>query len=245
MKIERTSPQPLYSQVERMLIEKIGREYKAGQLLPTQKQLAQETGVSLITVKRALTEMSRQGLIEATRGRGTTVRRPSVSDDRFGVGSWTDTIAGHGGTPGTAWVRFEIRTPPKEEASILQLKAREKTVLIRRLRTIDGEPICLMSNELPLAMVPDLHKKGMSEQSLYGCLLKKYGLRPGKADEEVAARVASKYEREVLGPDTKIVLVVRRYSFLRDGQPMEIGEIVSPAHRYNYRVQIFAPDGKR
>jgi len=57
--------------VEARLLERIRRDFRPGQLLPTQQALAREFGASLITIKRALHDIARQGYLQSTRGRGT------------------------------------------------------------------------------------------------------------------------------------------------------------------------------
>src|SRR5437773_1223821 len=105
-------PRPLYARVEQALLERIHRRYRPGDLLPTQQELAREFGTSLITVKRALDEIARRGLLRSTRGRGTVVQRPVVEDDRRGLTSWTDTMTGLGRTPETLRCRLRVRVPP-------------------------------------------------------------------------------------------------------------------------------------
>lgn len=234
------SPLPFYARVQQLLLERIGREYREGDLLPTQKQLAEETGASLITVKRALAELGRAGLLESHRGRGTIVRRERVEDDHARVSSWTDSITGFGGEPRTAWCKISVRKPPAKRVRQLKLGRNAQTVVIRRLRLVDGAPICLMRNELPLELVPDLPTRGFGHESLYALLASRYRLSPSWAIEEVTSRRASVAERRSLGGSTKIVLIVRRYTMLADGRPLEVSQLIAPADRYRYRVRLTA-----
>jgi GntR family transcriptional regulator len=229
---------PLYAQIEQNLLGRIESEWKRGDLLPTQKELAREYGTSLITIKRALDEIARKGHLQSTRGRGTVVVRPQIRDDRGDVSSWTDTMTGLGRQPSTVAIKVSTRVPPRDVARALGVRAREKTVVIERVRSLDDEPICLMRNELPLALVPELPAEGLREESLYGWLKKRWGLQPSRADEEVEARLATAEERQALGPDTSIVMVVRRHTFMAHRRPLEMAEMVAPAHRYRYRVEI-------
>jgi len=233
---------PLYAQVEQMLADRIRkRRYAPGEMLPTQLALAAETGSSLITVKRALAELARRGLVESTRGRGTVVRRPTViTDERGGISSWTDSIAGLGAEPRTAWAKVTRRVPPSRIARLLKLKVRQETVRITRLRLVDDEPICLMHNELPLHLAADLPDTGLRDESLYADLERRYGLRAATAEEEVTARPSTAAERAALGDDVALVLVVQRQTFLASGEPLELADIVAPANRYRYRVQLTA-----
>ena len=236
--LRRQSPEPLYAQLEETLLDRIRRDYRPGSLLPTQKDLAAEFGTSLITVKRALDEISRKGYLRSTRGRGTVVVRPPIEDDRRGLTSWTDSMTGLGRLPRTVSSTLETRVPPPDVARSLGLKARERTVVLERLRTLDGEPFCVMRNELPQALVPALAEEGLHEESLYGWLARRHGLEPFRADEEVTARPPTGEERRFLGRQAKAVLVIRRHTWLADGRPLEIAEMAAPADLYRYRVEI-------
>ena len=236
--LERRAGPPLYSQVEERLLERIRRDFRPGELLPTQRELAAEYGASLITIKRALHEIARQGFLESTRGRGTVVVRPRVHDDHRAISSWTDSMTGLGRQPRTASCRVSTRVPPAEVSRALGLKARERTVVVERLRTLDDEPLCTMRNELPLDLVPELPEEGLTQESLYGWLKERHGLVPRRADEEIEARLPSKEELRALGKETKIVVVVRRHSWLADGRALEVARMVAAAHRYRYRVEI-------
>ena len=239
MALERQpSAPPLYSQVEARLLERIRRDFRPGQLLPTQQDLAREFGASLITIKRALHDIARQGYLQSTRGRGTVVTRPVVSDDRSEVSSWTDAMTGLGREPRTVSSSVQVRVPSREQARLLGLRARERTVRLERLRTLDGRPFCLMTNELPWRLVPDLADHGLPEESLYAWLRKHHRLVPHRADEEVAARPPLPREQQFLGADVPIVLVVRRHTRLADGRPLEIAEMVADARHYRYRVEV-------
>ena len=67
-------PIPLHHQVYLDLRSSLDRrEWKPGDRLPTERELAARYGCSLITVRRALGELVREGRIERTRGRGTFV----------------------------------------------------------------------------------------------------------------------------------------------------------------------------
>ncbi len=234
--LDQNAPVPLYFQVQQQLLLRL-RGLRPGTLLPTQKALAEEFGASLITIRRAVDELARLGFVEATRGRGTVVVRPSVRDDRGEVSSWTDSMTRLGRQPSTAWRRISAHVPSREVARTLALKARERTVVVERLRTLDGEPFCLMRNELPLSVVPGLLSEGLAGESLYTWVSARYGLRPHRAVEEVEARIATEIETQALAY-AGIVMVVRRQSYLADGRPMEVAEIVAPADRYQYRVEV-------
>jgi GntR family transcriptional regulator len=237
---------PLYATIADEMMRRIRSTHRPGDLLPTQQELAAEFDTSLITVKRALTELGRLGVIDSVRGRGTIVRNPIIADDHAGISSWTDSIGGLGVEPHTAWTKLSVRVPPVEIGRVMGLRARERTVCVERLRTVEGTPICLMTNEIPQRLVPDLAQRGLDKESLYACLAEGYGLSPSVAEEEVSARSATRDEEAALRMNTGIVLEVRRLTRQADGEVMELATIVAPVDRYRYRVTLHAksPGGK-
>ena len=75
-------PVPMHHQVYLDLRGSLDdRTWQPGDRLPPERELAQRYGVSLITVRRALSELAQQGRIERTRGRGTFVLRPRLERD--------------------------------------------------------------------------------------------------------------------------------------------------------------------
>lgn len=227
---------PLYQQVSQFLIHKINKEFQPGDLIPTQEEIASMTNTSLITVKRAISELVTEGHLESIAGKGTFVRKPQIVDTHVGVSSWTQTIEAQGKKAGTAWVKTSKRTPPEEIANALKLKAREKTFMVERLRTIDEKPACLMTNEFSQAFIKDIPENFQQTESLYEWLKGKHGLVAVKSEEEVFARAASKEEIEQLQLEQPIVLVIERVSYLENGNPFEYSYIIAAAERYRYRT---------
>ncbi|MDZ7401095.1 MAG: GntR family transcriptional regulator [candidate division KSB1 bacterium] len=82
MAIDFTDPRPLYLQIVDTIKEKIeSGELQPGDQISSQNELAQEYGVSLITVKKALTELIREGVLFSRVGKGTFVAQPAPSID--------------------------------------------------------------------------------------------------------------------------------------------------------------------
>jgi DNA-binding GntR family transcriptional regulator len=234
---------PKYLQIQNQLTEWIRTRYRAGDLLPTQIEIARQTSTSLITVKRAISELARIGLVESIPGRGAVVKRPVVTDLRSGISSWTHSVGSLGERPQTVWTKIEERVPDARVRHLLSLGRREKTVRVRRLRAIRGQPISFMSNELPRALVPELLAQGLRYESLYECLRRDHGVVPHRASEEVIARQSTEEERGFLGKYAAVVLVVERLTLQKNGVPMEVSQSVNRGDLYHYQVQLFADLG--
>ena len=68
------SSQPMYAQIIEQIVAKVmAGEWKEGQLLPSIRELAAASKVSVITVKRAYLELERAGVIVTRQGKGSFV----------------------------------------------------------------------------------------------------------------------------------------------------------------------------
>ncbi|MCZ7647662.1 MAG: GntR family transcriptional regulator [Planctomycetota bacterium] len=77
--IDRSSPEPLYAQVKKLLAEQVARgEFRPHDTLPDERSLAERLGLSRLTVRRAILELTEAGVFERIRGRGTFVRAPEA-----------------------------------------------------------------------------------------------------------------------------------------------------------------------
>lgn len=229
---------PLYEQARQDILGMIQADLRTGDLLPTQGELSERLGASLITIKRALSELARDGIVESIRGRGTIVKGAPITDRRQGVSSWTDSITGLGEKPQTGWSTFKRIVPNDRIRHQLNLKARQNVVQIQRLRLVGGKPICLMTNCLPGNLVPDLETTGFSGESLYQCLRERYEITFAKANEIVKARSATADEKKQLGDDANVVLEIERLSFDSKEKPIECAQVIAHADHYTYQMQL-------
>ena len=228
---------PLYAQIEDTLTREIIERYRPGDPLPTQQDLADRFNTSLTTVKRALYELAHKGIVDCIRGRAAIVKI-QVPDSHTGVSSWTESMIGIGAVPETAWVRFEPDEAGAEERRRLGLGDSKPILTIRRLRTLNGDPYCVMENHIPAARVPDLPTRGLQSESLYEVLEQRYGFQIAYADEMVRAREATVEESVLLGESVRTVVVVDRTSYDAANHPIELSRLVAPAERYTYRVRV-------
>ncbi|MFL5668002.1 MAG: GntR family transcriptional regulator, partial [Chloroflexota bacterium] len=95
-------PIPLHHQVYLDLTAALdAAEWRPGDRLPTERDLAERYGCSLITIRRALSEMVRDGRLERTRGRGTFVLAPRLDIDFSDALSFAEEMQTRGHDPET------------------------------------------------------------------------------------------------------------------------------------------------
>ena len=232
------SPLPLYAQVKETLQREIEQNMQPGQHLPIEPELEKRFGVSRVTIRRALEELESDGLIIRKQGRGTFVSEPKIAQEMTQLKSWGETMRQNGLEPQTVRSEIEVVEPTQEISQGLALPPGEKLVRVRRLRYVNGGPICIMSNYLPHNLIPGLERNGLVNDSIYQTMAY-YNLKPLRAFDKVEARPATAWEGEQLQVAADFPLLeVTRLVYDATGKPLYLAVITNRSDKYVYTVHF-------
>jgi DNA-binding GntR family transcriptional regulator len=237
--VDRDSPVPLYHQVA----EQLARAIQDGILQPgdpfeKELSLAERLDMSRPTVRRSIGELVSRGLLVRRRGVGTTVAHAAVHR-RNELTSLYDDLAADGRRPATRVLRFGVAEYSKRAALALELDPRTPLVYLERLRLMDGAPIAVLRNWLPPTL-SDLSAGELESSGLYH-LLRRRGILPTVAHQNVGGRPASPEERSLLGLGRlDPVLTMTRRVYEAAGTPVEFGDHSYRADRYSFDVTVHA-----
>ncbi|MET7751437.1 GntR family transcriptional regulator [Micromonospora sp. NPDC005367] len=194
----------MFGQVLRLkherVAEQLAREIRAGRLtlgsqLPGEHALATRFDVSRNTVRQALADLIRQGLIETRSGKGSFVTFDGRAiDDRLG---WSRALAEQGVPTTVRILRLELVREP-EPAERFDLASTEY-VAVDRLRSLDeGRAISIERSLIPATgPLRDLPEQGLAG-SLYAAL-RSAGLTPVQGEEWVDLSRVTQSDAELLG----------------------------------------------
>ena len=94
IQINRHSSEPIYLQVKRLLLDDISAgRIRAREAIPNERELADDLGLSRMTVRRAILELAEEGIVERIRGRGTFVRPQERPGQRGSANTGARTFA--------------------------------------------------------------------------------------------------------------------------------------------------------
>jgi GntR family transcriptional regulator len=230
--------QPLYHQVYRRLADEIeGGALQPGDRLPSERWLCDELGVSRATVRRAIEELVSDGLIEG-RGRGSFVTGQALAEPRGTLISLSELGRSRGLQASARVLSAAVRAATIDEAEAFGIAPGAELFELRRLRMLDGMPISLDGNRVPLRLAPSLPAVDFSEASLYQTL-ERTGHCPVRADYDVEARCADADEAELLELALgEPVLFTITVAFDENGQIVDIGRTVYRADRYRFQATL-------
>jgi len=237
--LNKSSSIPLYQQLANKLRDMIEKNYKPGDMIPTESEIEKMFDVSRMTVRKAVDELVQDGMVEKRQGRGTFVKEQKITHNLGRITSWTEEMLQRGQPIETLSTDITEVTPTKRMRHEMQLEPGETMIRIKRLRASRGEPLSIMVNYLRSRFVPGFLQKGLLYESLYEMLEKEYNIRLEHAEETVEAREASELEAESLRiPIWSPVLYVTRFSFLSGNVPFELTHVTTRGDRYQYRVKL-------
>jgi len=235
--IDRTSPVPLYFQLAQHYEAAIrSGALKVGSRLDNEVQLAERLGMSRPTVRAAFMYLSNKGLVVRKRGSGTLVANKSIDRD-VELTSLYDDLAAADQAPATQVLRLEVIHASDRVAEALQLPERALVNSLQRIRLANGEPIALMHNYLPAALV-HLSIEMLEQHGLYE-LLRAAGIRMYSATQRMCAKNASAAEARTLG-ETRgaALLTMERIAYDDTGRPVEFGQHLYRASRYAFTTSL-------
>jgi GntR family transcriptional regulator len=219
-------------------------DLEVGAKLPTENEIAQMAGVSLITVRRAMAELAQGGFVRREQGRGTFVQARRIDAETTRLGELRDTLGDVRSltTEVLGVSRTEASAP---ERAVLALAPGEAVWEVRRLRRIDAEPAILERAAVPARRAPNLDRemRRQASGSLYRLLAERYGLEEAyeeqalvvrKPDPETRARLA-------LGP-RDLAVIVTGTSFTRDGVPFDAFHLAFDARRFTFHLRSTPQD---
>lgn len=141
-----------------------------GSRLPSERWLAADFGVSLMTVRQALAELASAGWVERIAGSGTFVRRPMVEMGPS-LTSFTEDMRRRNLTPSSRLISFDQVAADPDVARELAVQPGDEVIGVERLRFADGEPMCHELAYLPLhlrAVLDSANLEGSLHEALTG-----------------------------------------------------------------------------
>lgn len=177
---------PLYRKLRQTLEEAIrSGKLGHGDALPAERDLADYANVSRVTVRKAVDDLVKDGLLTRKHGSGTFVVKPlsRVEQPLTKLTSFTEDMARRGLVTKSEWLERGLFHPSPEEMMMLGLAPGTRVARIGRLRIANDMPLAIERASISAEFLPD---PSMVTNSLYAELEKK-NARPVRAIQRISA----------------------------------------------------------
>jgi GntR family transcriptional regulator, N-acetylglucosamine utilization regulator len=240
VRIDRQTKVPLYHQIGRTLRQLIeDDQLHPGEGIPSEWELAGLCGVSRLTVRRALDELVRDGLLIRRHGVGTFVANLREAQIYPSELSFTKNMQQVGRTPSSQVLGLQVVTATPELAQCLDLEAGAPVFELVRVRLVDGEPLMLENTYLSQERFPDLAHADLSNGSLYSFLSEQYHVEIFALDQSLEPALLTDWEAGLLGVRSGSPAILSGIVGLTaDGVPMEYTWSVTRGDRGRFYFHV-------
>ena len=230
--------EPKYQIIRKKLLEAIQKEkWRSGDLIPADRCLAEEFGVSKGTVKQAVLELVREGYLVRVQGKGSFV---TEENQRYRGRHFTELRADFTSVEKQYELCFEgmeLTVPEPRVSELLQLHHSQKVILLRRSAVLEGSRTGLLTSFLPYKFFSKLLRipgEEFSRRSLPAILEQNFGFKRHLARELL-------YDMK---PDARSGELLR----VAEGDHVQYNELIHFDEKevpYEYRVSVWYLKGTR
>jgi len=218
---------PLYHQIYLILRERIIEGHYDTKPLPGELVLAEQFNVSRVTMRRALQDLVKEGLVARGRGKGTFVkprtesRNSSVGQSQL-LSASAMRLQASGDSSDLQLITSKRILPPPDIATLLHLPSDAIVEKLIRIRQLDGQPVAHLTSFIPQDLSGRICRRRLREFPIL-VLLEEAGVKVAKARQTISARLADASVAYALGvPVGAPLLAISRVAYDENGRPVQV-----------------------
>jgi GntR family transcriptional regulator len=239
---------PLYRQIARLITNSLqAGEWKPGEAIPSELELAARYKVSQGTVRKAIDELAAGNLLVRRQGKGTYVATHAEETTQFRFLRLAPDVAAGAVQPAPReplarrFLECRRLRAPAEVARAIGLHGGEAALQVRRLLYFRGRPVVLDEIWLSAALFKGLTSSRLSayQGPMYGLFETEFGVRMVRAEEQIRAVTATPAAAELLevAPGAPL-LSVERVAYTYGDRPVELRRGLYDTAAHHYRNQL-------
>src|SRR5438105_7130152 len=233
---------PLYQQIKTLITRSLqAGEWRPGEAIPSEMDLAARFKVSQGTVRKAIDELATENLLVRRQGKGTFVATHAEEKVQFRFLRLAPDDAGEGAAAERRFIDCRRLRAPSDIARALALKAGDTVVQVRRVLSFAGAPVVLDDIWLPGQLFKGLTAERLSDYRgpMYGLFETEFGVRMIRAEEKIRAVAADEAAAELLGVRLNFPLLsVERLSLTYGDKPVELRRGLYNTASHHYRNEL-------
>lgn len=214
-------------------------EYAQGSQMPSESELCALFSVSRITVRQALGDLQKEGLIFRIHGKGTFVAKPKTFQNVSTLQGLAESMTGRGFEVINRLRSFKFVPADKQVAERLKIREGDTVAQIKRVRLINREPISLEITYLPKALGERLEKADLVTRDIFLILENDCALPLGHADLAIDAVLADSELCQALELEPgSPIMRIERLTHDVNGQPLDFEHLYYRGDAFQYRLRI-------
>jgi GntR family transcriptional regulator len=231
---------PLYSQVRERLRERIADGTYAPQArLPAESEIGAYFGVSRITVRQALGDLQKEGVIVKVPGKGTFVAQTRPSQELARLEGFGEAMSRKGHRIVNRVVKHAQVEAPPFVAARLRLAPGAPVTEIQRVRWLDRDPVSFEITWLPPAVGERLRGEDLAGRDIFLILEADYGIALGHADVQIGAVNADADLAAALRVQPGAALLrIERLTWTADGVPLDFEYLYVRGEAFQYALRL-------
>ncbi len=238
-RIDAQTAQPLYLQIKDSLKQRIlDGGFAPHERLPSESNLMKSFSVSRITVRQALRDLHREGLIFSVQGKGSFVAKHKVVQEIQRLEGFGEAMAPKGYETSTKVLAIQELRPNQEVIAALRLQHNERVLEVRRIRYLNIDPVSLDISYFPLDIGSQLLGRDLA-QDIFPMLENEFGISLDTAELKVGAIGADVEMAEYLKVEAGDPLL-RIQRLVRDkaGRPVDFEYLSYRGDVYQYQFSV-------
>lgn len=234
------APVPLYNQLKELLRTQIlDGTYPAESRMPSESELGDQFQVSRITVRQALGDLQKEGLIFKIHGKGTFVAKPKAFQNVSTLQGLAESLAQLGHEVINQLLSVKFIAADARIAERLQLNDGDKVAEIKRVRLINREPVSLEISYVLPEIGEKLQKADLITRDIFLILENDLQLNLGHADLAIDAVLADSELTAALSVEEgSPIMRIERLTHTADGKPIDFEFLYYRGDAFQYRFRI-------
>ena len=210
-----------------------------GGAIPSERRLCDQLGVSRPTVRAAVDDLVRDGLLIRRHGQGMFVAQPKIAQNLVGERPARLAVAAVDGAWSSRTLSFEETGAGARVGKYLRLAPSARVLRINRLRFVDDEPMSVDTLYVPAHLVPGLTAADLEQHSFYDLLESRYGIDVATAVQTIEPTALNTDEAALLHvPEYDPALLFERVTEDGQGRVVEFAHAVYRRDRYRIVSQL-------
>ena len=209
-----------------------------GDAIPSERQLSADLRMSRLTVRAALDDLVRDGLLVRRRGSGTFVGEPKIAQE-LTMTSFSEDMRRRGMVPANRTLSLVVVQAGAHLGRLLMVSPSEPVVVFKRLRLADRETMAIETLHVRQSLVPGLSAEDLERHSFYELLEDRYGVVMAGGTQTIEPTVTNEEESAALGvPLHSPAFLFERTTRTASGDVVEYVRSIYRGDRYRLVTEL-------